>query len=80
MVTRWISAVTLALSLAVVGCPNGAATCSQHLQTRCADDVAQICNASGRWEDIANCAEVEGDFPFVCRQDSEGEHTCLPSL
>jgi len=62
-------------------CPqNAAAPCSQHLTTRCSGDVAQICNASGHWEDVTNCAEVEGDFPFICRADADGDHVCLPGL
>ena len=69
--------IVIFASLVLSGCP--AAVCT-HLETRCADDVAQLCDSRGRWQEVANCAEVEGDFPFVCRQDHEGDHVCLPGI
>jgi len=69
----------LIFALVLTACPAGAPLC-QHLQTRCAEDVAQICDARGRWEVVADCGDVEGDFPFVCRVDGDGDHVCLPDL
>ena len=70
---RWI----LVAAFALLGCPNGAAVCT-HLETRCAEDVSQICDSRGRWETVADCGQVEGEFPFSCQEDDEGDHVCLP--
>ena len=66
-------------TLMLTACPSGAALC-QHLETRCAEDVSQLCDARGRWEVVADCASVEGDHPFTCRQDEDGDHVCLPGI
>lgn len=45
--------------------------------TRCDENVAQVCDASGRWQEVMVCDEVEpGDWE--CRVDG-GEHTCMPT-
>jgi hypothetical protein len=60
------------LALLFTGCPP--AVCA-HLETRCADDVVQICDTQGRWEEVMDCGEtVPGEWE--CGQE-EGEHTCL---
>ena len=68
--------IALALFALLLACPV-APVCEQ-LQTRCADAVAQVCDADGRWQDVMNCAEVEGDSTFSCQEEPEEGHTCLP--
>lgn len=77
----WVTVLVLMvsglLSVALMACPPAAGVCI-HLQTQCATDVAQVCDTHGQWETITDCAEVEGDSPFTCQEDDEGDHVCLP--
>ena len=78
----WVSITVLMisglLSVVLTACPPAAAVCT-HLQTQCADNVAQICNTHQQWETVADCAEVEGTSSFTCQED-DGEHVCLPEV
>jgi len=56
----------------LTACP--AAVC-EHLQTRCADDVAQVCDSRGRWQNVMDCSGVETGA-WECGVD-DGEHTCI---
>jgi hypothetical protein len=68
--------VTVSILLLAASCPP-TGVCEPQ-QTQCVDDVAQLCDPEGRWQDVMNCAEVEGDHTFSCQQDPEEGHTCLP--
>lgn len=64
----------LGVALAVLtGCP--AAVCTQ-LQTRCSGEVAQVCDARGRWQNVMDCAATEPG-EWYCAEDDEEGHTCL---
>lgn len=64
----------IVLVFAVAGCPSTAAVCI-HLETQCAEDVAQVCDTQGRWEDVMDCSTVEpGEWSCGVEED---EHTCL---
>ena len=81
-VTILILMVSGLLSLFLTACPPAAAVCI-HLQTQCADNVAQVCNTHQQWETITDCAAVEGDTIFTCQENIEGDevsHACLPEV
>ncbi|PIP43683.1 MAG: hypothetical protein COX17_05665 [Deltaproteobacteria bacterium CG23_combo_of_CG06-09_8_20_14_all_60_8] len=60
----------LIAALLLSGCP---AVC-QTFTTRCANDVAQICDAHGHWQQVMNCREIEpGEWDC-----SEGVHEGEP--
>lgn len=73
----WTMAACFVGGIVLAGCPSGSAVCTQ-LETRCANDWAQICNADGQWDSIADCSVVEGAGPFTCQVDEDGDHVCLP--
>ncbi len=56
-------------------CPPAAVVCEQ-LETQCAEDVAQVCDSQGRWQDVMDCQGVEPG-EWSCAHDGE-EHTCIP--
>ena len=63
--------------LAVVfmtACPT---TVCQSLETRCAEDVAQVCDARGRWQDVLYCDDVRPGT-WECGEE-DGEHSCYQS-
>jgi hypothetical protein len=68
---RWI---IIAIAFLSTGCP---AVC-EHLQTRCAADVAQVCDSEGHWQNVMDCSNVEPD-EWRCAPDLDGEHTCRPT-
>lgn len=66
---RFVIYVVMVLVLA--GCP--AAIC-QSTEMRCAENVSQICDAQGRWQEVADCSQTEpGEWTCVVRDD---ESTC----
>lgn len=74
----------LALTLAVLlgGCPPSAAVCPLRA-TRCADDVVEVCDARGRWQTVADCADVArssgGEWSCsTTREDGREINACLP--
>lgn len=46
-----------------------------HLQTRCANDVIQICDSHGRWQTVIDCDEIEPN-EWDCMFDGV-DHTCI---
>jgi len=68
----WMLLVFVALF--ATACP--AAVC-ESVETRCAGDVVQICNANGQWQDVMDCTDVEPGS-WECGED-DGEHTCSRS-
>lgn len=73
MMIRWVVALIL------LGCPAPAAVCT-HLETRCADNVAQLCDTRGQWQDVVDCEGVASptQLRWSCVEDDEGDHVCLP--
>lgn len=75
--TRWLLAlfIIVVAAFAILGCP--AAVCEQ-LETRCASDVAQVCNADGQWQVVMDCGQVEPGA-WSCGEDPDEGHTCNPT-
>ena len=71
----------LVMLVFLAGCP--AAVC-QHLESQCANNVAQICDSHGQWEEIMNCGNVlavdplRGSASWTCQEVPDG-HACLPT-
>jgi RES domain-containing protein len=65
--------VAVALGISTLACPPAAVVCNQ-LETRCADDVVQLCDARGRWQDVMDCADMTPD-EWHC--GSDGGATCI---
>ena len=63
--------------LLVVACfmPSCPGPVCQKLQTRCANDVVQICDSRGRWQKVIDCREVQPDG-WSCVFDGV-DHTCI---
>lgn len=60
--------------------PDGCAPVS----TRCAGNVAQICNGDGNWQVLADCDSVSehSSSAFTCtyvNEEGVAGHTCLPA-
>ncbi|CAM4540520.1 hypothetical protein [Myxococcus xanthus] len=60
--------------------PDGCAPVS----TRCAGNVAQICNGDGNWQVLADCDAVSehSSTAFTCsyvNEEGVAGHTCLPT-
>ena len=44
-------------------------------QSRCSDNIVQICDSRGQWQTVMDCSSVvHGDWE--CGVD-DGEHTCV---
>ncbi len=68
--------VIAALGVSTASCPPAAVVCAQQ-ETRCAEDVVQLCDARGRWQDVMDCAEMT-PVEWHCGQD--GGATCIQEL
>lgn len=53
-------------------CPSPA-VCT-HLETRCADDVAQLCDADGHWQTVMDCTVITPEG-WHCSVEGLG-HAC----
>jgi hypothetical protein len=58
----------------------GCASCLP-AETRCADNVVQICDSNGFWYESAVCRDI-GEVWTCCGVEEEGElyHTCQPEM
>lgn len=72
----------LALALlSLAGCPTP--VCPT-LATRCDAQVAQVCDADGQWQEVADCADVArtSGGEWTCEpttSDGVAVHSCLPA-
>ncbi len=62
----------LVFALLSVACPQPVC---EALQTRCAGNIAQVCNAQGQWQEVANCDTVTPG-EWQCTADEDVGHTC----
>lgn len=72
--------ILLVAFLALTGCP--APVCPTHA-TRCVGDRVELCDSSGQWYEVIDCAEVErtSGGEWTCgtsREDGEERNACLP--
>jgi len=47
----------------------------ERLETRCANDVVEICDSRGRWQTVLDCRTVSSE-PWSCVFDGD-DHTCI---
>lgn len=71
----------LVLAVVFAGCP--APVCPT-LATRCAGEVVELCDSSGQWYPVLDCAEVArtSGGEWACgtsHEDGEERNTCLPT-
>lgn len=70
----------VALLLALVALLLGCATCkfpaAGPSPTRCRGAVAEICDATGHWQEVVDCATA-APGRWTCTADSEVGHTCV---
>ena len=45
------------------------------LETRCANNVVQVCDSQGRWQKVIDCREIR-PLSWECVFDGE-DHTCI---
>jgi len=50
-------------------------TMCRKMETRCADDVVQICDSRGRWQEVMNCRDIQPGG-WTCEFDGV-DHTCI---
>lgn len=62
-------AIILLATLSLAGCPTP--VCPT-LATRCDGQVAQVCDADGQWQEVADCSRLW--------ETSGGEWTCEPAI
>lgn len=79
-VAVWISIIAIAVHV-LGGC--GAAPVCASLATRCEETRLQVCDSSGQWYTVLDCAEVErtSGGAWACgetREDGEEINACLP--
>jgi len=68
-----LTLISLYLILTQLGCEE----CNPE-ETRCLDNVVQICNSDGMWQNELDCVEVDSNWQ--CCWDAEYEtHTCVPN-
>ncbi len=82
-----VAIAPVALAAALAHCPR-AAPCAP-LETRCASNVAEICDADGDWHELVDCDLVseQSEEGFVCAYVDESTdddrvtgHTCVPDI
>lgn len=66
--------IAVFIILQQIGCDK--AECEPEL-TRCAKNIAQICNQDGFWENIIDCKEIEENW-ICCWVEEEQLYSCLP--
>lgn len=50
-------------------------TMCRKMETRCADDVVQICDSRGRWQEVMDCRDIQPGG-WTCEFDGV-DHTCI---
>lgn len=70
------SLLFLLVGALVLGCEPDGASCASAGETRCAGDVAEVCDADRRWQRFLDCAELGPGWS--CGGTADG-HTCVPS-
>lgn len=76
LLTPLLAAALLPRCLAPDGCAP--------VSTRCAGNVAEICNGDGNWQVLADCDAVSerSSVAFTCtyvNEEGVSGHTCLPT-
>lgn len=72
MAIRMLAATAL---LSLAGCPDPEC---QPVETRCAGEVAEICDSEGFWSVLMDCAATLPPTSCCEVTDPEPGHTCLP--